>query len=149
MKSYKQPESVLVVIATEADEVLLLERRDWPGFWQSITGSLEPLETPRQTAKREVFEEIGLMVAEEGFVDCGEPTWYTIYPQFRHRYAPGTTQNLEHCFQLRLPERCVVQLSQEHTKYQWLPATQALTIAKTTTNQAAISRWLLSDKEVN
>lgn len=149
MKSYKRPESVLVIIATERGEVLLLERRDWPGFWQSVTGSLEPLETPFETAKREVFEEIGLLAPEGALVDCGQATWYTIYPEFQHRYAPGTDRNLEHCFRLHLPERCAVQLSNEHVAYQWLPAAEARVIVKTPTNQAAIDSWLLARREVN
>jgi dATP pyrophosphohydrolase len=147
MTSYKRPESVLVVIATDADEVLLLERRDWPGFWQSITGSLESSETPVQTAQREVFEEIGLLVPQDALIDCKQAAWYTIYPAFRHRYAPEVTQNLEHCFRLRLPERCVVQISDEHTGYQWLPAAEAHTVAKTSTNQEAIMLWLLNGRE--
>ena len=35
----KIPQSVLVVIHTPALEVLLIERADAPGFWQSVTGS--------------------------------------------------------------------------------------------------------------
>ena len=41
-------------------QVLIMERADKPGFWQSVTGSLEAGETPMQTAIREVKEETGL-----------------------------------------------------------------------------------------
>ena len=40
--SFKHPVSVLVVIyAEETKRVLMLQRRDDPEFWQSVTGSLE------------------------------------------------------------------------------------------------------------
>ena len=38
---FKIPRSVLVVIHTPALEVLLIERADKPGYWQSVTGSLD------------------------------------------------------------------------------------------------------------
>ena len=56
---YKRPESVLLVIATLGGEFLMLERAQPAGFWQSVTGSLEPGESPRQAAGRELREEIG------------------------------------------------------------------------------------------
>ena len=40
--STKLPVSVLVVVHTEALDVLLLERAARPGYWQSVTGSLSP-----------------------------------------------------------------------------------------------------------
>ena len=58
--AHKQPVSVLVMIYTPQLDVLLLERADRPGFWQSVTGSREGEETLRETAIREVFEETGL-----------------------------------------------------------------------------------------
>jgi len=39
--NYKQPVSVLVLVHTIDLQVLLLERADRPGFWQSVTGSLD------------------------------------------------------------------------------------------------------------
>ena len=57
---YKIPVSVLVVIHTPDMQVLLLERADHPGYWQSVTGSQNQGETLVQTAVREVAEETGL-----------------------------------------------------------------------------------------
>ena len=63
MKPHKIPESVLVVIHTSDMEVLLLERADRPGFWQSVTGSLDAPDEPLMTtAARELFEETGIVV---------------------------------------------------------------------------------------
>ena len=57
----KIPVSVLVVIHTPDLRVLVLERADHPGFWQSVTGSLERADEPlAQTCRREVLEETGI-----------------------------------------------------------------------------------------
>ena len=60
---HKIPESVLVVIHTPEREVLLIERADAPGFWQSVTGSKDVADEPlEQTCIREVEEETGIRV---------------------------------------------------------------------------------------
>jgi dATP pyrophosphohydrolase len=60
---YKIPESVLVVIHTPEREVLLMERADRPGFWQSVTGSKDrPDEELFEVAVREVAEETGIRI---------------------------------------------------------------------------------------
>ena len=123
MKSFKIPESVLVVIHTPQREVLLLERADHPGFWQSVTGSRDtPDEALVQTAVREVFEETGMTACAADFRDWGVSNSYEIYPAWRARYAPGVTRNTEHVFSLCVPHASAVTLSpREHTACQWLP----------------------------
>nr|WP_315492007.1 dihydroneopterin triphosphate diphosphatase [uncultured Rhodoferax sp.] len=146
---FKIPQSVLVVIYTPALDVLVLRRTDGDGlgaeYWQSVTGSKDSMtEDWRHTAEREVFEETG--------IDCTPPAagraqlsdWqleniYDIYPQWRHRYAPGVTRNTEHLFGLRLTEPCAVRLSpREHTAYQWLPYQQAAEKCFSPSNAEAI-----------
>ena len=101
---YKTPISVLVVIYTNDLQVLLLERADHPGYWQSITGSQDPGETLYQTAVREVFEETGLNALAYELQDWQIANQYEIYEEWRWRYAPGVTVNTEHVFGLCLPE---------------------------------------------
>ena len=103
--TYKIPISVLVVIHTAELQVLLLERADHPGWWQSVTGSQEPGETLKQTAIREVAEETGID-ARRHTSATGAENEFEIYDCYRHRYAPGTTHNAEHVFGLLLPGRC-------------------------------------------
>jgi dihydroneopterin triphosphate diphosphatase len=118
---YKIPVSVLVVVYTPALEVLLLERADRPGFWQSITGSQDAGETLEQTARREIKEETGLDAMRYELTDWCKQNQYEIYPRWRHRYAPGVTRNTEHEFGLRLPEPLAVTLApREHLRYEWL-----------------------------
>jgi len=95
----KIPESVLVVIYTAQLDVLILERADRPGFWQSVTGSKDAVDEPlMHTARRELAEETGFepdAIAGSVLTDWCEHNRYEIYPHWRHRYAPGVTQNVE------------------------------------------------------
>lgn len=127
MTSFKIPESVLVVIHTPVLEVLLIERADQPGFWQSVTGSMDTLDEPlAQTAAREVMEETGISARPEDFRDWALANVYEIYPVWRHRYAPGVTHNTEHVFSLCVPPGTAVRLSpREHSAWQWLPYREA------------------------
>ncbi|OIR15518.1 dihydroneopterin triphosphate pyrophosphatase [mine drainage metagenome] len=139
MPAYKQPISVLIVVHTSALDVLLLERADFPGYWQSVTGSRDDQESLRETAVREVKEETGLDAAHYVLTDWQEQNVYEIYPKWAHRYAPGTTHNTEHVFGLQLPQQVAVQLSpREHLNYQWLPWDIAADKVFSPSNRAAI-----------
>lgn len=118
---YKQPVSVLVLIHTPNLQVLLLDRADKPGFWQSVTGSVEGEESLRQTAIREVQEETGLDAGQFKLTDWQLSHVYEIYPHWRYRYAPNVTENTEHLFGLELPEPLPVTLNpREHVAYEWV-----------------------------
>jgi dATP pyrophosphohydrolase len=132
VKAHKIPESVLVVIHTPALEVLLIERADKPGYWQSVTGSKDALDEPlEQTCIREVAEETGIVVGSASvprtaLADWGLSNVYEIYPVWRHRYAPGVTHNTEHVFGLTVPTATVPRLDpREHLAYVWLPWREA------------------------
>ena len=144
-KTAQPPESVLVVIHDEDLRVLLIERAAQPGFWQSVTGSKDtPDEPVRTTATREVGEETGIRVGEEGvpadcLVDWGVCNVYEIYPVWRHRYADGVTHNTEHVFGLRVPRGTPVRLApREHTAFVWLPWAEAAARCFSPSNAEAI-----------
>ncbi|MBC7782158.1 MAG: dihydroneopterin triphosphate diphosphatase [Proteobacteria bacterium] len=138
---YKIPVSVLVVIHTQAWEVLILERSDRPGFWQSVTGSIDRVDEPlAQTARREVEEETGIDVRSGRLVDWEHSNRFEIYPHWRARYGPGVTVNVEHVFGLALPARVPVTISREHTRYAWLPWDEAAARVFSPTNVEAIRR---------
>jgi len=120
--AYKIPISVLVVVYTPALEVLLLERADRPGFWQSVTGSQDSGETLEQTAVREIREETAIDARQFRLIDWDRRNEYEIYLRWRHRYEPGVTRNTEHVFGLELPQPLPVVLAPaEHLRYAWLP----------------------------
>ncbi|WP_199152664.1 dihydroneopterin triphosphate diphosphatase [Chromobacterium sp. ASV23] len=122
----KQPVSVLVVIHSRNGQVLLLERADKPGYWQSVTGSREGDEDLIDTARREVAEETGLDASRFELSDWQIVNRYEIYAHWRHRYQEGVTHNDEHVFGLMLDEPCQVTLApREHLGYRWMPWNQA------------------------
>jgi dihydroneopterin triphosphate diphosphatase len=138
---FKIPVSVLVVIHTPDLQVLLLERADAPGLWQSVTGSQEAGETLRETAIREVREETGLDAAQFALTDWHTRNQFEIFPRWRQRYAPGVTHNSEHVFGLLLPQTCAVSLAaREHLNQIWLPCQLAADTCFSWSNAAAIRR---------
>ena len=138
---YKIPVSVLVVIHTPDLQVLLLERADAPGFWQSVTGSQDAGETLRETAIREVREETGLEVDQFTLTDWNLENQFEIFARWRHRYAPGVSHNSEHVFGLLLPEPLQVTLSpREHLNQIWLPWREAAEKCFSWSNAEAIRR---------
>lgn len=129
---------MLVVIHTGTGEVLLLKRARPEGFWQSVTGSLSPGETPRAAAARELFEETGLREGHR-LVDMGRTVRFPIIYPWRARYAPGVHYNREHWFGLRLPGRRLIRLNpKEHVAARWLPIATAARLATSWTNRDAI-----------
>jgi dATP pyrophosphohydrolase len=143
---YKIPESVLVVIYTATLDVLLLERADHSGFWQSVTGSrAAPDEALTETCVREVKEETGLATAPADYDDWRHVNRYAIYPHWRHRYAPGVTHNTEHVFGLAVVAPFeVVLAAREHTRFQWRPWREAADLCFSWTNAQAVR--MLADR---
>ena len=143
---FKIPQSVLVVIHTHDLRVLLMRRADvQEDFWQSVTGSKQAeTETWRETAAREVAEETGIDAAAPGsaLTDWGLENVYSLYPQWRHRYAPGVMTNTEHVLGLCVPAHTPVRLNpREHTAFAWLPWREAADRCFSASNAEAIL-WL-------
>jgi dATP pyrophosphohydrolase len=137
--TYKIPVSVLVLVHTPDLKVLLLERADHPGFWQSVTGSLHEGERLAETAARELREETGLDAVRYGLSDWHKQNRFEIYRTWRGRYAPGVTHNLEHVFALCVPQELPVTLEpREHLRYEWLPWEAAAQKVFSWTNAEAI-----------
>ena len=89
-------------------DVLLLERADFPGYWQSVTGSQEPGETLAETAARELAEETGIDADA-----CGGRRRLELLERLRdlpavaaplRRRAPRTTPST--CSRSSCPHRC-------------------------------------------
>jgi dATP pyrophosphohydrolase len=139
LDEFRRPESVLIVIYTAGGDFLLLERCRPPGFWQSVTGSLEWGEMADDAARREVIEETGIT---QGLLRNMQWTQvYEILPAFGKKYAPGITRNVEHAFALKLLNRVPVTLSdREHVQFRWAKAAEALATVSSSTNRTIIEQ---------
>jgi dATP pyrophosphohydrolase len=144
-RRFKIPESVLVIIHTPERDVLLIERADRPGYWQSVTGSKDRVdETLVETCVREVMEETGIAIGSaevplEALRDWGLENVYEIYPVWIHRYAPGITHNTEHVYGLAVPRAVPVTLNpREHLRHVWLPWREAADRCFSPSNAEAI-----------
>ena len=144
-RPFKIPESVLVVIHTVALDVLLINRADSPGYWQSVTGAKDHVDEPlAETAVREVREETGIDCSVGSPLHDGLRDWqlenvYDIYPRWLHRYESGMTRNTEHVFGLTVPQGTAVTLNpREHSDYRWLPWREAADQCFSPSNAEAI-----------
>ena len=162
MGEFKRPESVLVVVHTPRLECLLLERVTPRGFWQSVTGTLRWGEELTAAAVREMREETGLVCIASAPAAAGvsaplaegvhrrQPPLllqtnvsnrFPILPEWRHRYASGVTENLEHLLYLEVPETCEVTLNaDEHVAYRWMDLEEAIRKVASWTNREALER---------
>ena len=139
--AFKKPISSLILIYSEDFKVLLMERADKKGFWQSVTGSLEDNETPKDAAIREVFEETGIDTSQYQLEDWNLFHIYEIYADWRYRYAPHVTHNQEHIFGLKVPTTIPIQLSKdEHVQYLWVDWREAMDKVFSWTNVEAIKK---------
>ncbi|BDX22310.1 NUDIX pyrophosphatase [Polynucleobacter sp. TUM22923] len=141
----KIPISVLVVIYKSNGEVLLIERADKANFWQSVTGSIDAIDEDLSVAAaREVHEETGINVALlslGALQSMHHQIDYEIYPQWRHRYAPGVIKNTEHWFSLLVPDDTPITLApREHVAYQWVHFQEAASLCFSPSNGQAISQ---------
>lgn len=140
-RHYKRPESVLVVIYSKTGHVLMMQRAFPEEFWQSVTGSLEWDEQPREAAIRELKEETGLDA--EGLIDCDYSQEFEIYSIWRDRYGPDVRHNREHVFLLPLADCRDIRFDpREHREFRWVSREEAIQMATSHTNSEAISRWV-------
>ena len=145
---YKNNQSVLVVIyAKDTNRVLMLQRQDDPDFWQSVTGTIESGETPKNTAIRELWEEVRLEISENStaLFDCKESIEFEIFPHFRYKYAPNITHCKEHWFLYEVEKEFMPVLS-EHLDFCWVSAKKAVEMTKSQNNAEAIKKYLFNPR---
>ena len=141
-KLKKIPISTQIIVFTNQKQILLLQRKDNPNYWQSVTGSLEINEAPRDCAIRELYEETNLNANQYNFFSLVQMNQYSIYPEWRHRYEDGVNNNTEHLFALQLPKKeNIIINKEEHLSYQWLNLEDAIKKVFSWTNRKALIKF--------
>ncbi len=140
---YRLPVQVLVyafrLYAGEPHWLLLKRSPDRGGFWQGVTGAIEPGETIENAAYRELAEETSLA-----------PVWLrpahlqyqiTLRPEWtvRYNFDPAITTITEHVFWARLSDDASPVISNEHTEFRWLTLNEALPLLKWPKNIEALN----------
>jgi lipoyl(octanoyl) transferase len=123
------PLRTVSVVAVAADgRVLLLKRApERGGFWQPVTGRMEPGETPAETARRELREETGADVA---VAPLGYRHGFGYDPATLGRPPGPVRVVIEEAFVARLPAGFEPRLSAEHVEAQFHPPQEAARIPR-------------------
>jgi lipoyl(octanoyl) transferase len=113
------------VVPVGADGRVLLLRRSEArgGFWQPVTGRIEPGESPEAAARRELLEETGADVPVRAL---GYAHAFALEPSVAARLGGGLTIVEETAFAARLPPGFGCRISDEHTEHAWCAPAEAL-----------------------
>lgn len=122
----------------DGPEILMMLRVPEHGlWWQSVTGMMEPGETPEQTAHRELMEETGLAGTLRP-LDLTHSFWVdpaiVAFPDAEPRF------NTETCFSMEVPAEAQVRLEPlEHSEFKWCRPEEALALMKWEGSKGALA----------
>lgn len=123
--------------AASGVEVLAIRRTPSEGgFWQPVTGRIEPGEAPAETAIREAGEETGL---SGDLTDLEHVRDFRISPEYLGEDRDRPWVNREHAFALEVDSGSV-RLSKEHEEWVWLSPEKARELYRWNGNRRALER---------
>jgi len=118
-------------------EVLVLQRNEAKGgFWQPVTGGIDPGETVEEAARREVNEELG--VDEQQFVEFVDDDYKFKFTDMHRGVEKTFTENVVAAV---LKEDAEIELSDEHVDSRWTTLIGALALLKYDSNKASLQHY--------
>lgn len=136
-----RPETLRLVkvLLHDGDRILLLHRRPERGnFWQPVTGTMEPGESARDTALREIREETG-QVAEPSSLDLMQS--FMIESQYLASRFPAPVIATETVFEAALDSSLPVRIDPvEHDAWGWFTIAEAYEKIQWSDDREALDR---------
>jgi len=113
--------SIVKVVVHDGERILLLHRSPAEGgFWQPVTGTIEPGEHADEAAARELLEETGIEA---------RPSYSGLHQSFLIERHPGDERRHpfvdERTYHVELPDEASIDLSEEHVQYGWFTVESA------------------------
>lgn len=141
----RAPYQVLIFpyIKTENSiQYAIFHRSDY-GYWQGIAGGGEDGETPIESAKREAFEEAGI-IRECPYIKLDSVSSLTVEDVVgEFLWGEDIYVIKEFSFGVKVPAKNL-KLSKEHLDYKWLCFEEAVTLLKWDSNKTAL--WELNKR---
>ena len=131
-------QEIVVVVRREGTFLLLRRAPERLGYWSLVAGGLEPDESPREAAQRELLEETGLREEVRGLPLALSYSLLDDPPAIRARYAPGVETVTVHPFLVDSPGDWEPTLDAEHDLHRWCDLDDAVSLMPYETTRRAV-----------
>ena len=119
-------QEVVVVVRRQGELLVMRRAPERLGYWSLVAGGLEPDESPREAAQRELLEETALKAEVRKLPIALSYSLLHDPPAIRARYAPGIERVTVHAFVTDAPDGWEPTLDAEHDLYRWCALEQAV-----------------------
>jgi 8-oxo-dGTP pyrophosphatase MutT (NUDIX family) len=131
-------QEVVVVVRRGAEFLVVRRAPERLGYWSLVSGGLEPNESPREAAERELLEEASLRAVARPLPITLSYSLLDDPPAIRARYAPGVERVTVHAFVVDAPEGWEPRLDAEHDLHRWCDLGEAIDLMAYETARRAL-----------
>jgi 8-oxo-dGTP pyrophosphatase MutT (NUDIX family) len=129
-------------------EVLILRRSALQGgYWHVVAGGVEPGETAKTAAERELCEETGLVATVGAGVEVVEHVDPMTKgpPAIQTQHDASVAQVIVTCFHVAAPDGWEPTLDWEHDQHRWCEPAEALAAMSWPATAGALRQFLIDD----